>query len=85
MAEEKRINSRIANKHETEAVWEAHPDFIPMQGELIVYDADENVKHERVKMGDGTTPVNDLPFIGNELQISETKPSFACTWFKVTS
>ena len=85
MAEEKKINSRVVNKHETEAVWNAHPDFIPYKGESIVYDADDKIKYQRFKLGDGVTPVTELPFIGTDLQVSATKPSFPCTWFKVTS
>jgi hypothetical protein len=100
---EKKIFGRIINKHETEAVWLDHPDVVPNQSEIIVYDADIDKggthKYARMKLGDGKTKVNDLPFYVSEieletkisdvqkqiLQIGETKPSFACTWFRVNN
>lgn len=82
---EKRINGRIVNKHDTEAVWsqEIHKDFIPMQGEFIVYDIDASHAFERVKIGDGKKSVVDLPFVNTDVQISSSQPTFACLWFKV--
>lgn len=60
---EKNLNSRIINKHDTEANWTKATNFIPKQGETIVYDVDENYSYERFKIGDGTTLVNNLPFV----------------------
>lgn len=99
MSEEITISSRIVCKHDTEANWLNTPDFIPKKSEVIVYDIDDTHTHERMKIGDGVTPVNDLPFHVSEveletklsevqqqiLQVSETQPSFACTWFRVTT
>lgn len=83
---EKKINGRIINKHETEAVWKTHADFIPKQGEFIVYDVDSTHAFQRMKIGDGITKVNDLPFVDKDkLQIGGTQPSFSCTWFNVKS
>lgn len=59
---EKRLNTRIVHKHETEANW-LLSSLVPMQGEIIVYDKDENYNYERIKIGDGSTSVNALPFI----------------------
>ena len=54
MSEEKRYKARVAHKHKTEAEWYLdvyissgstikHPDpFIPLNGELIIFDEDEN-------------------------------------------
>ena len=61
---EKRLNTRIIHKHETEANW-LLSSLIPMKGELIVYDIDENYDYERIKIGDGVQNVNDLPFVTN--------------------
>ena len=55
--------SRIINKHDTEANWNNNSSFIPAQGELIVYDIDNNYNFQRIKMGDGITTVANLPFI----------------------
>ena len=58
----KEIVSRIVHKHDTAANWENAKNFIPMKGEIIVYDIDTTHEHERFKIGDGITLVNDLPF-----------------------
>lgn len=64
---EKNLNVRIINKHDTEENWVKATNFVPKQGELIVYDIDATHPHERFKIGDGVTFVNDLPF-------------YACSW-----
>lgn len=58
----KEIVSRIVHKHDIAANWENAKNFIPMKGEIIVYDIDQQHSHERFKIGDGVTLVNDLPF-----------------------
>lgn len=63
MSVEKNINSRIINKHDTEANWNKAINFIPKQGELIIYDIDDNYNYERFKIGDGKTIVSSLPFV----------------------
>ena len=60
---QKNINARLQNKHDVEANWVNAIDFIPLQGEIIVYDVDENYNYERIKIGDGTTKINDLSFV----------------------
>ena len=59
---EKKVKMRQQQKHDTEANWQKASAFIPMQGELIVYDVDADHKYARLKIGDGVTPVNELPF-----------------------
>lgn len=62
------------HKHDTEANWRKAINFIPKQGTIIVYDIDENYNYERIKIGDGMTLVNDLPFtndIISDIEISE--------------
>lgn len=59
---EKNIKSRIVHKHDTELNWSKATNFIPKQGEIIIYDIDSNHSYERIKIGDGTTKVNNLPF-----------------------
>ena len=79
---EKKINSRIINKHDTEAHWILAENFTPMAGEIIIYDRDENYNYERFKIGDGVTLVNELPFAiaatsrSDWNQVDETKPDF---------
>ena len=57
------IKTRIIHKHDTEANWEKAENFIPLQGEIIIYDKDDTHPYERIKIGDGSTKVNALPFI----------------------
>lgn len=67
----KQLFTRIMHKHDIEANWLKATDFVPMQGELIIYDdyyLDDNgnkitvADAVRFKIGDGITPVNELPF-----------------------
>ena len=69
---EKILNTRIVQKHDLESNWNSS-DFIPKQGELIIYDADENYNYERFKIGDGKTAVVNLPFADETFIISSTK------------
>lgn len=82
------IKTRIQLKSDTEANWnKAGPKdgslgFIPMRGELIVYTADALHAFSRLKVGDGSTNVVNLPFIdagtlnGEETEIVK-KDSFS--------
>ena len=68
---EKRLNGRIVNKHDTQANWENAEDFVPMLGEIILYDIDENYDYERMKVGDGETTVGALPFVNGVISDEE--------------
>ncbi len=57
------INGRIVNKHDTEANW-SKSSFVPLKGEIVVFDIDNTYSYERFKIGDGITSVNNLPFVG---------------------
>lgn len=74
---DKTIKTRIIHKHAIEAHWHLAENFIPKQGELIIYDIEidsdgntlplpngrtEPYTYQRFKIGDGITNVNDLPF-----------------------
>ena len=65
---EKRLNGRIVNKHDIEANWLKATNFIPMLGEIIVYDVDDTHNQQRMKIGDGVTNVNDLLFHESAIQ-----------------
>ena len=65
---EKRFNGRLVNKHDTAANWAKATTFVPMAGELIVYDVDQTHNYERLKVGDGQTLVNSLPFVDDALR-----------------
>ena len=71
----KMFKTRLQQKHDIQANWEKSK-LVPLAGEIIVYDdryldTDLNevvivAPKVRYKIGDGFTPVNDLPFINNE-------------------
>lgn len=53
----KTYQGRIVQKHDSSANWAKAINFIPLKGEIIIYD-DLN----KIKIGDGTTKINDLDF-----------------------
>lgn len=65
---EKVLSSRIIHKHDVAANWSKATNFVPKQGELIVYDIDAYYAYERIKIGDGTKNVNALPFVDDALR-----------------
>lgn len=58
------VNARIQLKNDTEAHWNQATNFIPRQGEIIIYSADATHPNPRIKIGDGTTKINNLSFVG---------------------
>ena len=68
---EKTLKTRIIHKHDVELNWNKAINFIPKQGEIIVYDIDSNHNYERIKIGDGVTNVNNLPFVISTLTNDE--------------
>lgn len=58
----KEIPGRLILKHDIESNWNRAETFIPKQGEIIIYDIDDNHSYERFKIGDGETLVGNLPF-----------------------
>jgi len=56
------VKTRIQLKNDTEANWNKAIHFIPLQGEVIIYSADDTHPFSRFKIGDGITNVIDLPF-----------------------
>ena len=62
---------RIQHKYDTEENWKKAVNFIPLEGELIIYGKDAIIKYDRFKVGDGTSYVNDLPFT-DELSVIQS-------------
>lgn len=65
------FNARITAKHDTTENWNRALSFIPLQGEIIVYDDYSVVDGKKVpaiKIGDGLAYVVDLPFVAGEMQ-----------------
>jgi hypothetical protein len=76
---EKIFKASIQHRHDLEANWNAATTYIPLQGEIIVYDAEVDAAgnvldlpvgrtspylYERFKICDGITPLINLPFMG---------------------
>jgi hypothetical protein len=91
---EKVLKARLRQKHDTEANWikagNAEAPFVPLAGELIIYDKDGTHSETRFKIGDGITGVNELPFeVEKDLFITEenvgakTFPVNSSTWVRL--
>jgi hypothetical protein len=63
----KMANVRIQNKSDKQVNWEKAINFVPLKGEIIIYEKDENYLYDRIKLGNGITKVNDLPFIDEHI------------------
>lgn len=59
--ENKRFNTRIQQKIDIKANWDKATNFIPLEGELIIYS-----DIEKFKIGDGVTSVVNLPYFNDE-------------------
>ena len=63
------MKTRTQLKRDTEANWnkagpkQNSPGFVPLEGELIIYLPDATHEYSRLKVGDGSTNVVQLPFI----------------------
>ena len=57
------LQTRVQNKHDTTANWEKATNFIPLAGEIIVYD-DLN----QIKIGDGQKHLSELPFLDGKVK-----------------
>lgn len=77
------VNTRIKIKHDTTENWNNAIGFIPLPGELIVYDDYETKTYQveeygetvtktvnipNVKIGTGNAYVQDLAFIGDDIR-----------------
>lgn len=82
MPDTKVINARVISRHDLEANWLKALDFVPLRGELLIYDAEVAADgtifelpsgrstpftYGRLKIGDGCTLASNLPFIDYEV------------------
>lgn len=56
----KTFQGRIIQKHDTKANWDKATNFVPLKGEIIIYD-----DLKKIKIGDGATKVENLIFIND--------------------
>ena len=61
------MKARIQIKHDTPANWDKAKNFIPLPGEIIIYDgvieAGVYIEQPKLKVGDGVHTVVELPFM----------------------
>ena len=71
MGEEiKQIKAKVVFKHETATNW-ALSNYVPNQGEIVIYDGETDGEPQRFKLGDSEHIVKDLPFASIDLDIVE--------------
>ncbi len=79
------IKARIQLKSDTEENWNKAIHFIPLKGEVIIYFTDNTHPFPRLKVGDGTTPVIDLPFVTAEFSGSTVQVNTTNSWNEKTN
>ncbi len=67
----KTIDARTQQKYDTTVNWNKATNFIPLVGEIIVYTDGWGANRPRIKIGDGTTTVINLPFTDEEITEAE--------------
>ena len=75
MANEKVFQSRIQLKHDIEENWLKAINFVPKEGEIVIYDSDSNNPTPRFKIGDGVTVIGSLPFVAAQADWNITNES----------
>jgi len=80
MATNSTVKARIQLKSDTEENWNKALRFIPLRGEVIIYLTDDTHPFSRLKVGDGTTPVIDLPFITGDSANSNIEYDTTSSW-----
>ena len=64
------MKERFQVKHDTAENWAKAVNFVPLSGEIIIYDGiiedGEYTEAPKIKIGDGKHNVNDLPFVNLE-------------------
>lgn len=58
----KTLQTRVQMKHDTETNWNKATNFVPLAGEIIVYDVDALNPTQRMKIGNGIDILSNLPF-----------------------
>lgn len=71
MANEKTYMARTQMKCDSAANWQKATNFSPLKGEMIIYNGDP----PRLKVGDGTTNVNNLPFTTAAIYVGDAAPT----------
>jgi hypothetical protein len=74
------MKERVQIKHDTSENWAKASKFIPLAGELIIYDGIIEdgcyLEKPRIKIGDGIHKLNELPFLN--LNAENTTIEYDC-------
>lgn len=62
------FKGRFIPKGDIEANWNKAVGFVPLDKEIIIYKPDEAHPAARIKIGDGVTGVQALPFSGTDME-----------------
>ena len=64
------MKERLTLKHDIAANWKKAVNFVPLAGEIIIYDGivedGKYIEIPKLKIGDGKTKLNDLPFVESD-------------------
>ena len=64
------MKERLTLKHDIAANWAKAINFVPLAGEIIIYDGivedGKYIEIPKLKIGDGKTKLNDLPFVESD-------------------
>lgn len=67
------MKTRISQLHNTEEEWLKFNTFIPLAGEFVIYDPDNTYTYARIKVGDGSRTLTELPFFTDESALAEVQ------------
>lgn len=68
------LNTRIQQKYDSESNWSTvESTFVPLDGEVVVYGSND-LTSPKLKIGDGTTTLEELPFLYAESSAPELTP-----------
>lgn len=56
------MKARVSQLNKTEQEWKAFSEWVPLAGEIVVYNPDTVHKYARIKIGDGKRTLPDLEF-----------------------
>lgn len=60
------FNVRIKLRNDSHINWNKKAEtFVPMDGEIVIYDVDDSHDFQMIKIGDGITTLGKLPFIND--------------------
>lgn len=81
------MKARVSNLYRTEAEWNK-VNFIPYEGEFVIYAPDAVYSYARLKVGDGKTILQQLPFftdVNIDEKLADYRQASVCDAGRITS